>query len=160
MNRTTCSTIAPWGNGCVKLAGHHLPEGGNSPRCEDSIGHQWCGYCRRSPCDVHGASPASDVLVTNRMPNALRQRTVRDLGIGETGWLTPWQVEVNRDGTPFLPQDAPIKKRSGGTACVSVLRSLDGLVVDLRHTHGYHWPTTVAPHGLPVHKALWPKAGE
>ena len=53
MRSSTCGTISPWGNGCIKLAGHHLE--GSQP-CEDSNGWRWCGYCRTNGCERHEVS--------------------------------------------------------------------------------------------------------
>lgn len=99
-----------------------------------------------------------DTLPVNLMPN---QPKIKDLKAGESGYVTPWTMLLDRDGYCYLNPHTRIDLKPGGT--VSLLVGKDTLgryyaeasnAYRITFGYGYEWDITdgIPDNAIPVEK--------
>jgi hypothetical protein len=88
-----------------------------------------------------------------RMPEAMCEKTIADLRIGEGTWALPWAMLVDNDRCCWLQPEFAQNSRPGGTTEMRIERTKEGFVVDISRC-GYHrWhKDSPSPNCLPIVK--------
>jgi hypothetical protein len=74
------------------------------------------------------------------MPDQRIQRTVADMKVGESKYVVPWCIGLDRYNRPWINSNYPIHDEPGGTISVLISRTDDGIVIDLRqYADDYQW---------------------
>lgn len=65
------------------------------------------------------------------LPEHLAEISLQDLILGETGWIVPWAMYAEKDGTLWLNGNYTFQEKQAGTASMLVERVEGGYSVDL-----------------------------
>lgn len=70
------------------------------------------------------------------LPEALRQPTILDLGVGESAWTVPWGMFADKEGKLWLNGKYSIDRTPGGTVSMKVTRTAGGYECDISRCKG------------------------
>lgn len=70
-----------------------------------------------------------------KLPCYLKERTLSDLAVNQSGWVTPWTMEVADDDSLWIRPQATMTT-FGGTVCLQITRLENGWLAEL-HTAQY-----------------------
>ena len=70
--------------------------------------------------------------------NNTDKNKLRDMAIGQTGYMVPWGMWVDLDGTCYVNEQYPITNSPFGTSSLKVTRVESGYVVHI-HESNHKW---------------------
>jgi hypothetical protein len=75
-------------------------------------------------------------------PSYSKNKEVRQLSMGETGWVVPWAFVVSEDnGRMYIRRNYRVHANKVGTANTKIIRQIGGIVADFSEFNGdYSWP--------------------
>ncbi len=80
------------------------------------------------------------------------ERTIEDMEVGETAYITPWSLYFDSDKTPYLNLRSVIRESSSETHKLKIKKTGDGLSdyqIDIRHID-HKWTKSADPLGNSV----------
>lgn len=67
------------------------------------------------------------------------EKTIGEMKVGETGWCVPWAMNADEDRTLWLDPNHTVSQRPGGTVCMLVRKTANGIVVDITAANDQRW---------------------
>lgn len=71
--------------------------------------------------------------IHDTLPKSRYYRTIGDMKLNETCWVTPWSMVIDVDGYGWLRQDVTVYKDHQGATCMKINKRKDGFHVDLTY---------------------------
>lgn len=73
-----------------------------------------------------------ETMKEGKMPADFIQRTIEDLGIGESCYTMSWAISVDKDRNCIVREDYPAFGYSGGTLDTKITKTKNGYIVNFR----------------------------
>ena len=101
-----------------------------------------------TPTVNHGTRAGKTILIQNKLPKNLVQKTIADLKNEESAYTVPWAVTINSSGLGYIDESFGAGEFQGGTVCMLVTKVLGGYTVDLLDEE-YRFDSFKDDHGPP-----------
>jgi hypothetical protein len=90
----------------------------------------------------------SYILFEATLPKShLEDRQIKNMKIGQTGYVTPWSMKVDENGECFIDGNTQLSQK-GGTVCLRIKRRNDGFICylsELPDDYKKFTPTEIDP---------------
>jgi len=73
-----------------------------------------------------------------KLPKQLEQKTLKDVPVGVTVYVTPWAMVAELSGNLWIDDKVPFGVKQGGTMSMEVTRVENGYVCNV-HSCDYKW---------------------
>jgi hypothetical protein len=80
------------------------------------------------------------------LPEHLEEITIKDMIIGETGWIVPWGMYADSDGYLYVNGGYTYSNVPGGTVDTKIEMTSRGLIVDISRSRRKEWAKDDCPH--------------
>jgi hypothetical protein len=74
-----------------------------------------------------------------KLPEHLQEHTIQKMVVGEAGWTVPWAMWADTQGALWIHGGYTVHEHAGGTVWLHILRTAEGIIVDVSRCLGYSW---------------------
>lgn len=65
----------------------------------------------------------------SKLPGAMRERQIKDMAFGESGFAVPWAMYADEDGDLFINGGYTVDEQSGGTCRMLITMGIGKILV-------------------------------